>query len=324
MTTPRLAIGIDIGGTRAKAALLRETGEVLRWEMIATEDLGTGDAPAAVADLCRQLCREEGIGLEAVSSIGFAVPGPVDPRTGRAAAYVNLRGWRRNPSEELEELLNRPAFLENDANAAAYGEYFILHAAEDAIRDLAMIVIGTGVGGGIVTDGRLLRGMAGVAGELGHIVVEPGGRPCPCGQLGCLERYASATAVGMRYQELAAIDPDAEPPDAKAIFDAADRGDAAAARVVAESIRYLAIGCHAVSRLVDPAVIVLGGGIANSGEPWLERVRGDLESLQWNLPTRRPQLRLSQLGDRAGAVGAGLIALGRLDAATPSRVPAAG
>src|SRR5690606_29124769 len=121
-----------------------------------------------------------------------------------------------------------------------------------------------------------------VAGELGHIVIEPGGRACPCGQRGCLERYASATAIATRYHELRG---DVATADAQAVVAAAAEGDDAARAAIDEAITYLALGCLTLARMVDPAVIVVGGGVANAGETWLAPLRSAFEELQWSLPT---------------------------------------
>jgi glucokinase len=218
--------------------------------------------------------------------------------------------------DEVAKRVDLPTTLENDANAAAYGE-FIAGAGRDT-HEMVMLTLGTGVGSGIVHGGEIIHGAHGVGGEAGHLIVHPGGRPCGCGQRGCVEQYCSATflakytAERIRQQGEATsltevLDANGKL-TAKDIVQARNAGDALATEVWEECCFHLAIACVSICRLLDPDCIVLAGGLTNAGEDLLEPVRRHASEQNWTLCEQKTEIRIADLGADAGAVGAAGVA----------------
>ncbi len=261
----------------------------------------------------RQAVAKAGMTIDDIAAVGVASPGPLDLEAGIICDSPNIRGWHNIPlSKLLKEALDLPAILENDANAAALGEYH--HQADPRIRVLAMYTLGTGIGGGIVIDGKALHGAQGNAAELGHIIVEPDGRQCACGQRGCAEAYASADSTAARAAQ--ALQQGGESSlgqvlraegaiTAKDVADHARQGDALAAKILDQSAYYLALLSVDVWHVVDPQRIVLGGGMAQAGDILLKPVRKHFQQLCWNLQgTDGVEIVLAKLGNQAGMLGA--------------------
>ena len=304
-----LTIGVDVGGTKVAAGVVDDSGKVLeraRRESPATDSKAMQDT---IADLVLDLAanhRVEGVG---VGAAGF-----VDVSRATVLFAPNL-SWRDEPLKaELERRTDLPVVIENDANAAAWGE-FAFGAAADA-DDLLLVTVGTGVGGGIVLDGRLHRGTFGIAAEIGHLRVVPNGRPCPCGNRGCWEQYASGSALVSDARAAARDDAAASDLVARAggdpdaitgpmITEAAQQGDAFAVGRLAELGRWLGEGIASLAAVLDPGVVVIGGGVSEAGDLLLEPIR---EHYRANLTGRghRPELavRTAELGNDAGLIGA--------------------
>jgi glucokinase len=217
--------------------------------------------------------------------------------------------------DRFAEATGLPVSLENDANAAAYGE-FVAGAGKD-VRNMVMLTLGTGIGGGIVQDGQLVRGFFDNAGEIGHTIIVPNGRPCPCGQHGCLERYASANAVAERLAEAirggeeSTLRPTVEsgqPFDARNVLKAADDGDALATRIWDETCFYLALSVVNIQHMLNPELVVFAGGLINAGPRLTERVRTHFDQLAWKIAPDAPRIALATLGTDAGTIGAALLA----------------
>ncbi|MGZ4733899.1 MAG: ROK family protein, partial [Terriglobales bacterium] len=191
---PNFSIGVDLGGTNLRIAAVNQQGDLMEKVTLGTRvALGKDHVIHEMCDAIRQLAAKYRDGA-ALQGIGIGVPGIIDMKTGMLRESPNLPGWAESPVQaQIEGLLGTRVILENDANVAALGEKW-LGAARD-VDDMAMLTLGTGVGGGIVLKGRIWHGMTGMAGEFGHMTVEPEGPPCGCGNRGCLEQYASATAV---------------------------------------------------------------------------------------------------------------------------------
>ncbi|MEV5353463.1 ROK family protein [Streptomyces sp. NPDC052693] len=298
----RHVIALDVGGTGMKAALTGPRGEVLHRARRATGRAQGADAVVAgIFDFAAEL-RAHGIeqlGTPA-SAAGVAVPGIVDEAGGIAVYAANL-GWRDVPLRALlAERLGVPVALGHDVRTGGLAEGRV-GAGRGADRFL-FVALGTGIAGAIGVDGRVEAGAHGFAGEIGHIVVRPGGTPCPCGQRGCLERFASAAAVSEAWAAAAGT-PDADAADcAKAV----DAGDARARAVWQQAVDALADGLVTALTLLDPRVLIIGGGLAEAGETLFTPLR---EAIRSRITfQRQPTLVPAALGDGAGCLGAGLLA----------------
>lgn len=297
-------VGVDIGGTRIKAGIADADFKILARASAATPE---SHEPAAVAvtiaELLAELTRQSGVNTSDVAGIGIGVPGRVEPDTGVVLGCANLRGWwKAVPLAELvSAAASLPVAVHNDANAAAFGEFSVARSEDAELRSTALLTLGTGVGGGLVLDGKLLVGRNQMAGEIGHIIVSPGGETCPCGQRGCLERYAAAPALVRAMQRLR---PDASELSPPQIMELAATGDADASRVVDDAAGYLAVACINLTRLVDLDLILIGGGLGDAGETLLARIRSAYASIDWTVPTTPPRIEAARLGNDAGWLGA--------------------
>ncbi|MFG3007671.1 ROK family protein [Streptomyces calvus] len=311
----RHVIALDVGGTGMKAALVGADGELLHRARRATgRERGPDAVVADILDFARDL-RAHGIDRygEPASAAGVAVPGIVDEADGVAVYAANL-GWRDVPLRALlaERLGGIPVALGHDVRAGGLAEGRI-GAGRGADRFL-FVPLGTGIAGAIGIDGRVEAGAHGFAGEIGHIVVRPGGAPCPCGQRGCLERFASASAVSEAWAA-ACGDPGADAADcAKAVAS----GDARAIEVWQEAVDALADGLVTALTLLDPRTLIIGGGLAEAGETLFTPLR---EAVRRRVTFQKlPSLVPAALGDTAGCLGAGLLAWDLIDPTDPSEV----
>ncbi|MGW3124857.1 ROK family protein [Streptomyces sp. NPDC001076] len=298
----RHVIALDVGGTGMKAALVGPDGELLHRDRRATgRDRGPDAVVTAILDFAAELRAygEQHLG-EPASAAGLAVPGIVDERAGVAVYAANL-GWRDVPLRALlVDRLGIPVALGHDVRTGGLAEGR-LGAGRGADR-FFFVALGTGIAGGFGLDGRVESGAHGFAGEIGHVVVRPQGAPCPCGQHGCLERYASAAAVSEAWAK-AAGDPDADAADcAKAVAS----GDPNAVRVWGEAVAALADGLVTALTLLDPRVLIIGGGLAEAGDVLFDPLR---EAVERRVTFQKlPAIVPAALGDTAGCLGAGLLA----------------
>ncbi|MFF1807584.1 ROK family protein [Streptomyces sp. NPDC058251] len=309
----RHVIALDVGGTGMKAALVGADGDLLHQARRATgRERGPDAVVGTILDFAAELRAygEQRFG-EPASAAGVAVPGIVDAQHGIAVYSANL-GWRDVPLRRLlgDRLGGVPVALGHDVRTGGLAEGRI-GAGRGADRFL-FVPLGTGIAGAIGIDGGVEEGAHGFAGEIGHIVVRPGGTPCPCGQRGCLERFASAAAVSQAWAT-ASGDPQADAADcAKAV----ESGDERAVRVWQEAVDALADGLVTALTLLDPRTLIIGGGLAEAGETLFTPLRaavGRRVTFQ-----KLPSLVPAALGDTAGCLGAGLLAWDLL--ATPSTV----
>ncbi|WP_405506135.1 ROK family protein [Streptomyces purpurascens] len=303
----RHVIALDVGGTGMKAALAGPGGEVLHRARRATgRDQGPDAVVAGILDFATELRAygAEHFGMPAAAA-GVAVPGIVDEAEGVAVYSANL-GWRDVPLRDaLAARLDVPVALGHDVRTGALAEGRV-GAGRGADRFL-FVALGTGIAGGIGVEGRVESGAHGFAGEIGHIVVRPGGAPCPCGQRGCLERFASAAAVSEAWAA-ASGDPDADAADcAKAV----ESGDPKARAVWQDAIDALADGLVTALTLLDPRTLIIGGGLAEAGETLFTPLR---EAIRSRITfQKQPSIVPAALGDAAGCLGAGLLAWDLLD-----------
>jgi glucokinase len=310
-------IGIDLGGTNIKGGLCDERGHVRMRHTVTTQaDRGVDHVLRRMVQLVDELLRRAGIARQDCVGVGVGAPGPMSHARGIIYSAPNLPGFVDVPlRDRFAQLTGLPVVLENDANAAAYGE-FAVGAGRD-VRTLVLLTLGTGIGGGIVLDGKLWRGAFDNAGEVGHMVLVPGGRPCPCGQQGCFERYASANAVAERLTEaVKAGEPSmlqpkvlaGDPFDARDVLAVIDGGDALAARIWDETCSYLALGLVNLRHLINPQLIVLAGGLINAGPRLLNPVQQHFDRLSWTIAPDAPRIAFAMLGTDAGTIGAALLA----------------
>ena len=270
---PGYSIGVDLGGTNLRVAAVDDQACLLEKVTLGTQvDLGRD---RVIDDMCHAIrsLSEKYDGRSSLQGIGIGVPGIIDMRTGMLRESPNLPGWADYPVRaEIERRLGTRVILENDAKSAALGEKW-LGAARD-VDDMAMLTLGTGVGGGLVLGGRIWRGMTGMAGEFGHMTVEPEGVPCKCGNRGCLEQYASATAVVRMAREAIQIgaqglaqaaNADAEF-NAKAIYNLAIQGDEDARKIFRRVGRALGIVIANLVNALNLRMYVVGGGVSSAWE----------------------------------------------------------
>jgi glucokinase len=268
------SIGVDLGGTNLRIAAVNQRGDLMEKVTLGTRvALGKDHVIGEMCDAIRVLAAKyRGAGV--LQGIGIGVPGIIDLKTGMLRESPNLPGWAETPvRDEIERLLGTRVILENDANVAALGEKW-LGAARD-VQDMAMLTLGTGVGGGIVLQGRIWHGMTGMAGEFGHMTVEPEGPPCGCGNRGCVEQYASATAVVRMAKEAIAsgrapglakaanTDPEFS---SKAIYNLAIQGDEEARKIFGRVGRALGICLANLVNAFNLNMYVIGGGASSAWE----------------------------------------------------------
>jgi glucokinase len=305
-----LTIGVDIGGTKIAAGAVDERGQIVEKVRRETPAKDSSAIRSAIVDAITELRTRH-----KVAAVGLGAAGFVDAKRSRVLIAPNM-AWRDEPlRSNLEDVLGLTVVVENDANAAAWGE-FMFGAGED-VDDLLMVTVGTGVGGGVVLDGELHRGAFGAAGEIGHFRVVPHGRPCPCGNRGCWEQYASGSALTREARELAQErSPQADTvlemaggqPDkitGQMITEAAKDGDGFCIELLTDTARWLGEGIASLTAVLDPAVVVLGGGVSEAGDLLLEPTRA---AFRRHLTGRRfrPELeiRLATRGNEAGIIGA--------------------
>ncbi|MBD0415062.1 ROK family protein [Oryzicola mucosus] len=290
-----LAIGIDIGGTRVRAALVDRSGALhARHETLTAAQAGPQAVVTQIADLVAIVT--SGVSQEQLVGAGVCCPGPLDTTRGYALGVPTLAEFIDIPiAEMIAEALGMPLRLENDGVAAAHGEWRF--GAGRGHDNLVYVTVSTGVGGGVVTDGRLLHGRKGMAGHVGHMVIAPDGERCSCGARGCWEAYASGTAFARR---IAARSGYAGP---AAVFAAAGAGEAVALDLVAQQADYLGIGISSLLHLYSPDVVVLGGGVANGLGLMVTAIRTRIEANA--MPAFRDvPVVPAGLGENAGLVGA--------------------
>ncbi|GMA51636.1 N-acylmannosamine kinase [Alicyclobacillus contaminans] len=295
-------IGVDLGGTKICTGLMNEAGELLHVVECPTR---ATEGPKAVlqriVDSVRSIrCAEPEL---PVSGIGIGAPGPLNPHTGTLHNPPNLPGWDGLPLREwVHEATGLPTVLDNDANAAAAAEHWF--GAGKGTRNMVYVTVSTGIGAGVVVDGQVRQGTAGNFGEVGHIIVHPGGRRCKCGNAGCLEVLASGTAIAERAAAVYG-----QPLSAKDVAERAASGDAVAEAILRDAFRYLGIGMVNLVNLFDPEVMVIGGGVAQMGRPLFDSVRQALCDNHFNPRSAEIPVLPALLGTKAGVMGAAVLAL---------------
>jgi glucokinase len=312
----RAVIGVDLGGTNLRAALLTADGDIIEKQMEATNvSEGWKKIVLRIAgSVAQQREAAANRGLD-VQVVGVGAPGVIQMNTGVVVKSPNFPDWNNLPlKEELECALRLPVFIENDANAAALGEQW--RGAGKGISSMIFITLGTGVGGGIVLHNKIWHGADGMAGEIGHITLIPDGRPCSCGNSGCLEMYASARGIVQSYREKAS---GSVPVDvlkaitSEKVYKAAQTGDPAARYAMKEMGRMLGIALAGLINTFNPEMIVLGGRVKDAWQLFIDAAREEVLRRAFLIPAQRTRIVPSLLGDDAGMIGAAAAALQRLN-----------
>ncbi|BDV29937.1 ROK family protein [Microbacterium terricola] len=295
-----MRVGLDVGGTKTDAVAVDAAGDVVARVRLAT-GYGPDEVVRTVAAAVDELCASGSIPRSAIRSVGIGIPGQVEPGSGLVAHAVNLGVDRLDLRAAAGDRLGVPIGVENDVKAAALGAY-TLHGADGA---MAYLNVGTGVAAGIVTDGLLLRGARGTAGEVGHISVDPHGPVCRCGQRGCIEAFAGGGAVTERWARPGAL-------PVRDVFDAADAGDPQALRLRAGIALGIASAVRVLVLTADVDAVVLGGGLTALGDRLIDGVRAELATSAEASPFLRSlrlgeRVQLLPSGSPAAALGAALI-----------------
>jgi glucokinase len=300
-------VGLDVGGTFLKGACLDGAGKVLARLHEPVDRASSGALLDQLARAMRQLEAEGG----AVAAVGVGLPAIVEARSGRVRRSPNLSVLDGlSVGEELKRRTSRPAFAENDANAAALGEAW-LGAGRDA-HVVFYVTLGTGVGGALVIEGRVYEGATGYAGEIGHVQIDPAGRPCPCGSWGCVETVAGSAGWVARAEEGRAQRGSSlrgQELDPQVIVSAAQAGDAVALEVVDGTAEALGIGIAGALNLLNPDRVVIGGGVSAAGGFLLDRIVAQVKRRAFPDVFEAAEFRLAELGGDAGAIGAGRVAM---------------
>ncbi len=310
-------VGIDLGGTNIKIGCFNSQLKLVHKTAVATRaDMGPGVVVDKMARTVEKLLADAGLSAQDVVAAGIGTPGPAKYSEGIIIASPNLPLFKNVPLRKmLSERLGVPAILENDANAACWGEY-VLGAGKGA-RDMVFFTLGTGIGGGVISNGELVHGCGGNAAELGHIIIYPDGRKCNCGQKGCVEAYASANSTAKRATE--AIEAGAKSSlkkvlekkgeiTCKDIYEHLAAGDELARQITDETAKALALLCVNVLHATEPKRIVFAGGMIAAGDILLNRIKDYFNEQIWYLKAETVQIVFAALGEDAGIIGAAALA----------------
>lgn len=313
-------IGVDLGGTKMCAGLVDEDYKIIDKLRAPTgAERESGAILGDLAALCREVCEKNGVDFASVEGIGIAIPGAVVPETGVVVYSCNLPTFKfLSVTEELKKLTDgKQIEIANDANAAALGE--AVAGAAKGTKSSVMITLGTGVGGGVILDGKILTGINGAAAELGHTVVKTDGELCSCGRRGCFEVYSSATALKRQTRDaikraialnietemISAVGGDPENADTRTAFECAKNGDSEAQKLVCEYVKNLGCGLTNMINTFQPEVLSIGGGISGEGDYLLKPLLPIIEHEQYTRDFGvQTKLKIAELGNDAGIIGA--------------------
>ncbi len=321
MSDGRYIVGVDLGGTSINVGVVPyDGGSVLGMRSMPTDsDHGAKFVVDRMVEMIRSCMRdatkEASIADDGIIGIGLGSPGPLDRKTGTVIETPNL-GWRNFPLRDLiANSIGLPAELDNDANCATIGEWWM--GAGKGTRSLIGVTLGTGIGGGIVLDGKVYHGAADAAGEIGHMTIDSTGRKCKCGNYGCLEAYASGPAIAARAIEgletgepsilPSLVDGDLSRVTAETVYEAIIAGDLYAKEVMRETARFLGAGLANLINLFNPEMVVISGGVTKAGEHLFEPLRAQIRRRAFRHAEETCEIVSSSLGGMAGVIGAAYI-----------------
>ncbi|MBC8167532.1 MAG: ROK family protein [Bryobacteraceae bacterium] len=302
------SIGVDLGGTNLRAAAVSRSGEIIekvsgRTELKEGRDAVIADIVDAIGSVKRQL------GHGTLAGVGIGVPGFIQIEKGIIVGSNNLPEFDGYPvRDEIEKLLGTPIFLENDANAAALGEKWF--GAGQSVSDLVLLTLGTGIGGGIISGGKVLHGHLGMAGEFGHMTIVPAGNPCGCGNYGCLEKHASATAIS----SMARLIQLGQDLDSKAVFDLAAAGDARAKQIFHVVGSSLGIALATLINIFNFPLFLLSGGVLAAWDEFAPSMFAEVEKRSFTFRHAKTKIEKAVLGNQAGLIGAAYLPFQALSA----------
>ncbi|MFC1913991.1 ROK family protein [Chloroflexota bacterium] len=317
-----LVLGIDLGGTKILTVVTSPNGKILsRDHSITPASEGQEAVVKSIVESAGRSLGQAGITAAALSVIGIGAPGLSDPDTGVVFTSPNLPGWHNFPLRDvIEKELGRKAFLINDADAAAIGE--LQFGAGRGARNFIYVTVSTGIGGGIINDGRIYTGANGMAGELGHMVIDDEGPPCNCGNRGCWETLSSGTALareakrriqeGVKTSILELAGGDVAKVNAEAIHQAAQAGDNLANELIVRTAYYLGVGLANLVNIFNPEVIVIGGGLSNIGDMLLKPAFEEAGRRAFPQTYQSVRFARAELGRNSGVLGAAVYALEKM------------
>lgn len=313
-------LGIDFGGTEIKIGIIDENGSIVTKNKYITDTSRSGaEIVTHIADCAQELIGKSGIDQKNIRGVGIGSPGLLNPETGQLKIVTNVPQLNGiNFAEGIGSHLGLPAFLDNDVNAMTLGEFFF--GAGKGFKHVIGLTLGTGVGGGIILNGELHRGVSFTAGEIGHMSIDADGLYCPCGNYGCLERYIGKDGIVTRFTAFknkgieTSIDKYLEDGKItpKAIAMAAADGDKLSIEVLAETGKILGIALATLTNVLNPEAFIIGGGIANAGDLILEPARHELIKRAYTIPAQAVKVVPAALKNDAGIVGSASIAVAKL------------
>ncbi|MEG0012890.1 MAG: ROK family protein [Cellulosilyticaceae bacterium] len=311
-------IGVDLGGTSIKVGILNSEYEIIQSATLPTRrERAAEEILEDMAMVCKEVMSEAGITEKEIHSIGIGCPGIASPKEGVVIYSSNLNFRNVNVKKEIQKYIDSDVFVENDANAATLGE--AICGAAKGKGSVVMVTLGTGIGGGIILNGKIFGGAYFGGGEIGHHVIAlENGIPCGCGRTGCWEQYASATALIRQAKQVATQNPNSalvtlakgnaiNNITAKTVFDAADQGDAVAEEVLDQYFKYIAQGVANIVNILQPEAIVIGGGVSAQKGKLTEPVRKYVQDEMYGGLELQTEIKAATLGNDAGIIGAALI-----------------
>lgn len=309
-----LYLGIDVGGTNIKGLVVDESGKIFARAKVETRAKeGAGVVVNQIETVVMTILKEAGVTINEVKAMGIGTPGQIDREQGIIRDAGNLYFKEVPLKRILEDRLNTQVFLGNDAQLATLGEAWL--GAGQGASNLVMITLGTGIGGGIIINGSIYHGVNGTAGELGHMKILSEGPPCSCGQVGCWETVASGTAMLRRMKELLTsqntvfFSATQEALTVRLLKKAAEQGDKLALQVFEETAYYLSLGLSNIINIFNPEIIIVGGGVGETGDILLKPAIEQAKSLSLRVPANTVRITQAQLGNNAGALGAVKLAI---------------
>ena len=313
-----MLIGVDLGGTNMRVGMVSPSGQMFHHLMLPTRvDLGLQEVVKRIIQAIQKVINQTITSGYIIKGIGIGSPGIIDRKSGIIISSPNFYKWEQVPLKHMiEEKLSIPTFIDNDANAFAFGEKWVGVGKE--VQSLVCMTLGTGVGGGIIFDGRLWHGADGMAAEIGHMTVVPDGLRCNCGNYGCLESYASASSIVRRIYNaiqsgsstivLDYVKGDLKNITSDLVYQAALKKDELALQIMHETATFLGIGIANLINLLNPEMIVVGGGLANAWDLIYPITIREVYKRALSLPAKRTQIAKASLGGNAGIIGAAGIA----------------